>query len=99
MVQIQWTHRAFEDALIIKNYISENSVFYASVTIEKIKSRVQILKKFPQIGRIVPEFNNETIRELIEGNYRIVYRVVSETQIDIIAIAHGAREIKNLKII
>jgi len=47
----------------------------------------------PRAGKIVVEFENENIRELIEGNYRIIY-FVSEDKIEIVRIHHGARLLK-----
>jgi len=59
----------------------------------KIKSRTHILKSHPQAGRVVPEIESEEIRELIEGSYRIIYKVVSNSQVDILTIHHSARDL------
>jgi plasmid stabilization system protein ParE len=56
----------------------------------KIKSRTHILKSHPQAGRVVPEIESEEIRELIEGSYRIIYKVVSNSNVDILTIHHSA---------
>jgi len=40
----------------------------------------------------VPEFELPKIREIIEGRYRIVYRIVSEKEIDILTIHHSSKE-------
>jgi plasmid stabilization system protein ParE len=49
------------------------------------------------VGRKVPEIQDEKIREILEGNYRIVYRIVSENQIDILTIHHCARDLTGFK--
>ncbi|WP_149988198.1 type II toxin-antitoxin system RelE/ParE family toxin [Microcystis aeruginosa] len=49
---------------------------------------------FPFSGRLVPEFETEQIREVIEGSYRIIYYIKPE-QIDVIAVLHAARNIEN----
>lgn len=55
-------------------------------------SKVDVLVQFPQIGRVVPEENDETIREIVLRPYRIIYKVLAEKQIIGIArIWHGAR--------
>nr|WP_262984301.1 type II toxin-antitoxin system RelE/ParE family toxin [Nostoc sp. 'Peltigera membranacea cyanobiont' 210A] len=54
--------------------------------------RSQQLANFPLSGRIVPEFETEQIREVIEGSYRIIYYIKPE-QIDVLAVIHGAQEI------
>lgn len=73
MVTIIWTELAIDDLQSIHEYISKDSKIYADRLIEKIINRVDQLKEFPRSGRVVSEFNSEIIRELIEGNYRIVY--------------------------
>ena len=93
MVQINWTFQAKDDLKAIAEYIKLDSARYAQLQIIKIKTRTQILKSFPQTGRIVPEIESEQIRELIEGNYRIIYKVISETRIDILTIHHSARDL------
>ena len=93
MVQINWTFQSRDDLKAIAEYIKLDSVRYAKLQIIKIKTRTQILKSFPLTGRIVPEIESEQIRELIEGNYRIIYKVISETRIDILTIHHSARDL------
>lgn len=93
MVKVIWTDFAIEDLKSIHDYIALDSKTYASKFIEKIIQRVDQLESHPKSGRIVPEFNNETIRELIEGNYRIVYKV-STDHIGIVRIHHSARQLK-----
>ena len=44
---------------------------------DKIIGRVDVLERHPRIGKKVLEFGNDLIRELIEGNYRIIYRIES----------------------
>lgn len=54
--------------------------------------RTRRLGEFPELGRVVPEFQDESIRELIVGTYRIVYRVdVHERRIDVVRFWHAAR--------
>lgn len=48
------------------------------------------LAAFPRSGRVVPELGKDTIREVLLGSYRIVYRVKEECA-EIITIYHGAR--------
>jgi plasmid stabilization system protein ParE len=62
----------------------------------RVAGAIDVLEQHPKIGRKVPEFNNELIRELIEGNYRIIYRVESEDQIGIARVHHAARLLKEL---
>ncbi len=93
MVQIRWTFQAKDDLKTIAEYIKLDSVRYAKLQVIKIKTRTHILKLHPQAGRVVPEIESEEIRELIEGNYRIIYKVVSSSNIDILTIHHSARDL------
>jgi plasmid stabilization system protein ParE len=52
---------------------------------------VDILIVHPEAGTIVPEFEDELIRELIEGSYRIIYRIRSREEIGIVRVHHSAR--------
>lgn len=93
MVEVNWTALALEDLDDIAKYISKDSVRYAKLTIRTLLLSTDILTNTPKIGRIVPEFNNSLIRELIRGNYRIVYRIVSTKKIDILTVHHSARHL------
>jgi addiction module RelE/StbE family toxin len=92
MVEIFWTELAQEDLQSIFTYISRDSIRYADRTVDKIILRVDQLEKYPKSGRIVPEFDNKLIRELLEGNYRIVYQI-KDTSIFILRVHHAARKI------
>jgi plasmid stabilization system protein ParE len=56
--------------------------------------RSEQIANFPFSGRLVPEFETEQLREVIEGSYRIIYYIKPE-QIDVIAVLHAARNIEN----
>lgn len=43
--------------------------------IGRIFKRIETLSKFPEKGRKVPKANREKIREVFEGEYRIIYRI------------------------
>lgn len=92
MVKIVWTEHAIEDLKSIHDYISKDSSIYADRQVDKIITRVDQLENFPCSGRVVPEFNSEFLRELIEGNYRIVYQINSDlNSIGIVRIHHASR--------
>jgi len=99
MVKINWTEISITDLNEIFDYIGEDSARYATITINRIYQRVQPVAHNPYIGRIVPEFNDNHLRELIEGNYRIIYRIKSENIVDVLRVYHSARLLKKVKII
>jgi len=93
MVQISWTIQAKEDLKGIAEFIALDSVKFAKLQIARIKIRTQILKNHIRIGNITPEINNQNIRELAEGNYRIIYKIKSEHHISILTIHHSSRDL------
>jgi addiction module RelE/StbE family toxin len=98
MVQINWTFQAINDLKDIADYISKDSTLYAKRQVLKIRNRTDILKSHKRSGRRVPEIQDKNIKELFEGNYRIIYKIVSETRIDILTIHHSARDLKRRKL-
>ena len=94
MAKIIWTHAALNDLKEIHQYISKDSEFYADRYVAILLGRVDILINFPRIGRMVPEKEDETIRELIEGNYRIFYKLINKNSISVLRIHHAAKNIK-----
>ncbi len=78
MVKLIWSETAIEDLKSIHEYIALDSPKYATQFTNKLIERIDQLEEFPRSGRVVPEFNNQDIRELIEGQYRIFYKVFSD---------------------
>lgn len=91
MVSLVWTEISRNDLKDIFDFISRDSHRYASITVSKIYQRAQTIIANPFIGRVVPEFENKNIREIVTGNYRIVYRIINDHQVDILRIYHSAR--------
>ena len=99
MVQINWTLQALSDLKDLADYISKDEKHYAKLQVIRLKSSVEILKNQIEIGRIVPEFDRENLRQIIEGNYRIVYKIVNKDRVDILTIHHSSRDLKSRKIL
>ncbi len=74
-------------------YISKDSEAYAATVITEILASVDNIAMFPQIGREVPEWNHENLREILVYKWRIIYRI-SADRIDIINIIHGAQRLR-----
>jgi len=91
MVKIVWTNRALQDLKDIGDFISKDSFHYACLTITKIVNLDIVIAKNPKIGRIVPEVSDKNIREIIKGNYRIIYQIREKTFIYILTVFHSSR--------
>jgi addiction module RelE/StbE family toxin len=91
-MKIEWTEPAVTDLETIRDYIKKDSNYYAIRFVERIIEAVESLERFPKKGRVVPEAEEENIREILFYSYRIIYRVETE-RILILAVIHGARDL------
>ncbi len=91
--RVTWSRRALQDIEAIASYIAQDSPAYAAAVVRSIVNRTRTLSQFPRAGRVVPEFNDENIRELLAFSYRIIYQVL-EHEVVIIAVVHGRRSLQ-----
>ncbi len=77
-MKILWTEHAITCLLEIEDYIALDDPVAAQRWVEQLVQRAEVLVEQPHMGRKLPEMPRGPLRELIEGNYRIVYRVVGE---------------------
>lgn len=90
--KVVWTLRSREDLRNIAVFIARDNSAAALKLGDLIFQRVDSLQNFPELGRVVPERSQPTIREIVVGNYRIVYRVRHEQKtVEILGVWHGAR--------
>ncbi|MFW8600631.1 type II toxin-antitoxin system RelE/ParE family toxin [Desulfobacterota bacterium M19] len=87
-MKIIWSPLAVERTSEIAEYITIDSPSAAVSWVEKVFDKVDLLKLSPEIGREVPEISRKEIREIIFGNYRIIYRI-EKTKISILTVRHG----------
>jgi toxin ParE1/3/4 len=85
-----WTRRAIADVQAIKQFIAKDSPHAAQLVAQRLVAAVDRLILFPQSGRMVPELTDPQIREVVQGSYRIVYRVTKE-QVHVLTVHHAAR--------
>ena len=90
MTQITWAPQAIEDVEAIRAYVARDSARYADLVVERIVAAVTRLESHPLSGRVVPEAGDESLREVIHRNYRIVYRLRSDMA-EIVTVFHGAQ--------
>jgi len=87
-MRILWSPLAVDRVSEIAGYIAQDNPTAAEAWTNTVFKKVEELKAFPESGRIVPETVNKTIRELIYGNYRIIYRL-EEKRISVLTVRHG----------
>lgn len=78
-VKLIWADKAKESARDVYSYLFEGSATYADSWADEVDGKLNQLILFPEMGRIVPEFNVSFIREVLAGQYRIVYTYQNET--------------------
>ncbi len=98
--KIKWTIRALNDLHDVYEFIAKDSRRYAQVQVENIQNAALTLTSFSLMGRIVPEFPHLSYREILVGNYRVIYRLEEEQNMVIImAVAHGRQLLKISRLI
>ena len=78
-MNVLWTDQAFYRLAEIRDFIAKDDEVAADGHIRKLIARAKALEDFPSLGRRLPELPAAELRELIEGNYRIVYRIRKDT--------------------
>ncbi len=94
MGKIKWTEKASSHLQTIHEYIARDSKAHATRFIRSIIKAAIKLETMPRIGRIVLELKNYGFREVIYQNYRIVYRITGDEDVEILAVLHASRNFK-----
>lgn len=85
-----WSPEAIEDIEAIAAYIERDSLWYARAVAAKIVETAETIPEFPELGRVVPEVGDASVRERFVYSYRVIYRVDPE-RILVVAVIHGSR--------
>lgn len=87
-----WSPSARLDLRELASYIAETRPKASAKFVKNVFSKVEHLSDFPKSGRVVPEFGDPNIREVIRKPCRIVYRIKeSEHVVEIVRVWHAAR--------
>ena len=89
-MKVVWTETAISQLAEIYDYISRDSAKYAKRMVDRLTASTGQLSTFPNSGGNVTEYRNDCIREIIEGPYRIIYRV-DPSSVVVLTVLHGAR--------
>ena len=89
-MKVRWTNHATEHLLGIYEFIVGDSEHNALRMIDRLTHRSIQIAEFPKSGRRVPEYDDEQVREVFEGPYRLIYRILPD-QVDVLAVIHGSR--------
>ena len=95
--EVIWTALALADLRHTASYIAQDSKYYAAEFVAEVKRASMSLSLFANRGRVVPEVNDPSMRELFVGHYRLIYRFRKDI-VEIIALIHGARDMRRSEI-
>lgn len=91
-MKLRWSASAREDLKEIGRYIARDNRHAARRWVEHLRRRAQQATDMPLSGRVVPEIGRDDIREIVEGNYRIVY-LIGRSSIEVLAVREGHRRL------
>ena len=89
-MKVRWTEQAVADLQAIRQFIERDSPRYGRLVAERLFNATTRLEAFPRSGRVVPELGRDDLRELLVGDYRIVYRLESEAAV-LLTVFRGSR--------
>ena len=89
-MKLLWSQRAERDLVAIGRYVARDRPAAARRWVERLRRRAREAVDHPLLGRAPPENPRPDLRELVEGRYRIVYRV-SERAIEVVTVFEGHR--------
>jgi len=96
MGQVYWTEIALSDVKEVHDYIARDSAYYAAAFVGRVRDSAASLNQLPRRCRMVPEFEDPSVRDMIIGKYRLIYRIEEDDHVYILAFIHGARDLEAL---
>jgi toxin ParE1/3/4 len=93
--RVAWTETAWRDLERIGDHIAEDSPGYAAAFLRRVRDRARSLDELAERGRVVPELDELGVRELVVGNYRLIYEI-AEDAVYVLGLIHGARDLPPL---
>ena len=92
MSQIIWSPKSIRDLEAIQAYIGQYNPTAAKRLVQRILGRTGRLERFPKSGGYVPEDESRRYRQVLQGNYRVIYRYEKATEVvTVVTVIHAAR--------
>lgn len=91
MPKVIWTEKCLQRIEEICEYIELDSISGSNKFANKIFSKEELIRNNSRIGKIVLDYGIEEYRQIIVGNYRLVYRI-DEISIQMITVRHCKQE-------
>ena len=72
---VEWAGRAKSDLRLAVEYIRKDSPKSAKAFLGQVFETTRLLSSFSERGRVVPDFNDPAVRQVLVGRYRVLYEV------------------------
>jgi plasmid stabilization system protein ParE len=89
-----WSPEAVEDIEAIATYIERDSPWYAKAVVSKLVDTAESVPEYPELGRMVPEVGDPTVRERLVHRYRLIYRL-QENRVVVAAVIHARQDFRS----
>ncbi len=90
--EVVWSLLATADLESIVEHIFRDSEFYAAAVARELVAAARSLATFSERGRVVAEYDDPAVREIIVRRYRVIYRLRAN-RVEVLRIIHGARQL------
>lgn len=87
---LRWSARARVDLKAIYDHIARDSPVRARNVAREILRRADLLPDTPNVGGVVPELNDQNVREIPIHSWRLVYQI-REDGLFILTLVHKRR--------
>lgn len=92
-MKVLWTDAAVSQLQAVHDYVAQTSPEYARRIVDRLTNRSIQIAAFPLSGRMVPEYELNEVRQVIEDSYRIIYLIKEdEDQVEVLAVIHSSRK-------
>ena len=92
MADVVWTTRAQADLAEVAEYHATRSPEYAEALVRRLLGAVGRLEAFPRSGRSVPEIADESMREVVYRDYRIIYLYGErDDRVEVLSVFHSSQ--------
>ncbi len=96
MAALRLSVRASDEIYEEAERLGAFSPAYARAFIDTIFAKADLLRQFPELGRVVPEYGDPAIRELFHRHYRIFY-FVADAQVSITSVQSSRYPLQPLR--
>ena len=91
-MRIVWSPTARRRAAEAVDLIAQDRPTVALEWYEGLVRRIELLRDLPEQGRVVPEWHEESVREILWEPYRVIYEVFVD-RVEILTLSHARQQL------